>query len=71
LTKFISFYFQELWRREIDNDFVYGPFGHRGAKSDSKDGSNITEHLTLTTNATLDNEFYEYAVNVLKLETVT
>jgi carbamoylphosphate synthase small subunit len=62
-----------LWRRKIDNDLVHGPFGHRGANRASD--SNITKHITLTTNNNLNNnlnnELYKYAVNMLKLETVT
>jgi len=37
-------WFQELWRREIDGDFVHGPFGHRGAKREG--GQPIAAMLT-------------------------
>ena len=58
---------QELWRRVIDNDAVYGPWGHRGHKR--KSGEEIFDgFFTFTTNSTLDAEFRNHAVSKLGLE---
>ncbi len=59
-------WFQELWRKDIDDDSVYGPVGHRGPK---KNASEPIEPML--DNATLVRDFYKYAVEELKLEPFT
>lgn len=59
-------WYQELWRQEIDSDFIYGPFGHRGTKKNQSEP--IQPWLD---NGTIYNDFYKHAVEVLKLEPVT
>ena len=50
----------------IDNDAVYGPWGHRGPKR--KSGEEIFDgFFTFTTNSTLDAEFRNHAVSKLGL----
>ncbi len=59
-------WYQELWRRDIDADFVYGPFGHRGRKR------NVSEPIAPSlSNGTLYSNFYRHAVEVLGLDPVT
>ncbi len=59
-------WYQELWRRDIDSDFIYGPFGHRGQRK------NTSEPIVpLLSNGTLYNQFYRHAVEVLGLDPVT
>lgn len=59
-------WFQELWRRQLDLDFVYGPFGHRGARR------NASEAIApMLTDAKLYGEFERHAAEVLGLEPVT
>ena len=60
-------WYQELWRKEIDFDHIYGPFGHRGEKH--KEGEEpISAWLS---NGTLYNEFYKHATEVLHLKPVS
>lgn len=57
-------WFQELYRKEIDADFVYGPFGHRRYGR-----ANESEPIApWVTNSTLYREFHKYATEVLKLD---
>lgn len=57
---------QELWRKEVDNDSIDGPFGHRGEKK------NVSQAIEpMLSNGTLYAEFYRHAVEVLQLEPVT
>jgi hypothetical protein len=56
-------WYQELWRTELDNDFVYGPLGHREAKR------NRSEPIApMITNSDLYKDFYKHAIEVLKLD---
>ena len=57
-------WFQELYRQQIDRDFVFGPFGHRGNKT-VETGEAIRPMLA---NSSLYKEFYKHAVEVLKLD---
>lgn len=59
-------WYQELWRREIDNDFIFGPFGHRGSKK--SEGEEMVPQLA---NGTLYKKFYKHAVEVLNLSPLT
>lgn len=56
-------WFQELWRQELDYDIPIGPFGHRGSKKTAEEPIPV-----MLTNGTLFQEFYQHAIEVLKLE---
>ena len=56
-------WYQELWRKELDGDHIFGPFGHRGSK---RNESEIIPPMI--SNGTLHAEFYKYATEELKLD---
>ncbi|TRY70278.1 hypothetical protein TCAL_11546 [Tigriopus californicus] len=59
-------WFQELWRQELDYDIPIGPFGHRGNKSSPGEPMPV-----MLSNGTFFQEFYQHAIEVLKLDPQT
>ena len=59
-------WYQELWRREIDSDTTYGPFGTRGGKR------NRSEPIEpMLSDHDVYKDFYRHAVETLNLEVLT